>query len=111
MRLRGYDELRRFLATFETGLNQNAVHGNDVHAASYGGVLHMHTDDQPHRPARLLTRHEVEARTRVSRTTIWRLERAGRFPKHTQISPGRIGWLEQEIDDFVHGRWKPPPKK
>lgn len=36
-----------------------------------------------------------------SRTTIWRLERNGKFPKRRQVSPGRVGWLASEIEEFL----------
>ena len=41
---------------------------------------------------------------RLSRTTIWRLERTGIFPKHIRISPGRIGWIEGEVDAYLKAR-------
>jgi predicted DNA-binding transcriptional regulator AlpA len=49
----------------------------------------------------------VHARVRLSRSTGRRLEQAGKFPPHIQISPGRVAWRETEIDDFVAGRWQP----
>src|SRR5947208_875151 len=45
--------------------------------------------------------HAVRDRTGLSRSTIWRLERRGAFPKHRQISPNAVGWLEQEIDEWM----------
>jgi prophage regulatory protein len=56
---------------------------------------------------RLLNWFEVNARVRLGRSTVWRLERAGKFPLRIHISPGRVAWRESEIDDFVAGRWKP----
>ena len=52
-------------------------------------------------PSRLLRFQEVRHRTGLSRATIWRLERDGGFPKRRQISKNAVGWLEQEIDEFV----------
>lgn len=37
----------------------------------------------------------------VGRRQIDRLEAAGKFPTRVQISPGRVGWLADEIDDYV----------
>lgn len=34
---------------------------------------------------------------RTSRRQVDRLEAAGKFPRRVQISPGRVGWLSQEI--------------
>ena len=38
---------------------------------------------------------------RVSRRQLDRLEAAGKFPRRVQISPGRVGWLAEEIDAHV----------
>lgn len=37
----------------------------------------------------------------LSDVTIWRLEKAGKFPKRRQISPGRVGWLASEVDAWI----------
>jgi prophage regulatory protein len=39
----------------------------------------------------------------LSKCQIWRLERAGKFPKRVPISPARHAWLESEIDAHVAG--------
>ncbi|PYQ71873.1 MAG: transcriptional regulator [Acidobacteria bacterium] len=43
----------------------------------------------------------VRGRTGLSRSTIWRLERRGEFPRHRRISPNAVGWLEQEINEWM----------
>lgn len=63
--------------------------------------------DSPDRPSRLLNSALVCARVGLSRSTVWRLERAGRFPSRIQISAARVAWREREIDDFIAGRWPP----
>lgn len=40
----------------------------------------------------------------VSPLTLWREERAGRFPKRRKITAGRVGWLESEIREWVQTR-------
>lgn len=40
----------------------------------------------------------------LSKTQLWRLERAGKFPKRVQLSPGRHGWVEAEIDALIAER-------
>jgi len=42
--------------------------------------------------------------TGLSRTTIWRMEKKGRFPGRVQISERNIGWYSDEIMDFVNQR-------
>jgi prophage regulatory protein len=53
----------------------------------------------------LLLKPEVEARTRLSDTTIWRLEQACRFPKRIKIGFRRVAWRAVDIDAFVNGGW------
>ena len=40
----------------------------------------------------------------LSRTTIWRLERDGRFPKRRMVSQRIIAWDETEIDEWIRSR-------
>jgi prophage regulatory protein len=39
-----------------------------------------------------------------SKAHLWRLERAGRFPKRVPIGAARHGWIDQEIDDWIQAR-------
>jgi prophage regulatory protein len=48
-------------------------------------------------PRRMLNEKQVLAITPVSRTTLYRMEKAGRFPRSTYISPNRRVWFEDEI--------------
>lgn len=43
-------------------------------------------------------------KVQLSDTTIWRLEKAGKFPKRRQLSPGRVGWLASEVDAWIESR-------
>lgn len=40
----------------------------------------------------------------LSYTTIWREERAGRFPARVQLSERRVGWYEDEIETWLETR-------
>ena len=42
--------------------------------------------------------------TGLSRTTIWRLERAGKFPQRLRLSSNRIGWYQDEIEVWISTR-------
>lgn len=54
---------------------------------------------------RFLRYPEVKAKTGgLSRSTIWRRERAGDFPKHRQLTPNAVGWLEREVDEWIAAR-------
>ena len=46
---------------------------------------------------RFIREPEVARITGLSRTTRWRLERAGKFPRRRRISANAVGWLASEI--------------
>jgi prophage regulatory protein len=55
-------------------------------------------------PLRLIRFSAVRDRTGLSRSTVWRLERHGAFPKHRRLSSNAVGWLEHEIDEWIQTR-------
>ena len=57
-----------------------------------------------HRLPRLLRFPAVRERTGLSRSTIWRLERRGEFPKHHRISPNVVAWVEEDIHMWIEAR-------
>lgn len=40
----------------------------------------------------------------LGRSTLWRLEKAGLFPKRRRISAGAVGWLKSEVDAWIASR-------
>jgi prophage regulatory protein len=40
----------------------------------------------------------------LSDVTLWRMEKAGTFPKRRQLSPGRVAWLASEVDAWIESR-------
>jgi prophage regulatory protein len=38
-----------------------------------------------------------------SRSHLWRLEAAGRFPKRVHVGSGRVSWIEHEVDNYLLG--------
>ena len=48
-------------------------------------------------PRRMLNEAQVLAIVPISQTTLWRMEKAGKFPRSTYISPNRRVWFEDEI--------------
>ncbi|HHL33654.1 MAG TPA: AlpA family phage regulatory protein [Desulfobulbaceae bacterium] len=46
----------------------------------------------------------VYRKTSISRSTVWRLERAGLFPQRVRIGMRGVGWYESEIDKFLADR-------
>ena len=63
--------------------------------------------------AKLIRFPVVQARTGgLSRTTIWRLERKGAFPKRRLLTSRIVAWDEAEIDRWIESRnqqFGPPP--
>ena len=53
---------------------------------------------------RILRRPEVEIRTGLTRSSIYRLIDAGDFPKQRRLSPSTVGWLESDISTWISGR-------
>ena len=53
---------------------------------------------------RLLRFPAVRERTGLSRSTIWRLERQGAFPKHHRISANAVAWVEDEIANWIRSK-------
>jgi prophage regulatory protein len=58
----------------------------------------------PATPVKLLRFPVVRERTGLSRSTIWRLERRGEFPKHHRIAPNIVAWSEHEVSRWIEER-------
>ena len=54
-------------------------------------------------PRRMLNEKQVLQIVPISSTTLWRMEKAGRFPRSTYISPNRRVWFEDEIIAWQNG--------
>jgi prophage regulatory protein len=53
---------------------------------------------------RMLLWPEVHARVGLSRTTIWRMERTGQFPRRVPLSVRVVGWQESELNAWLARR-------
>lgn len=49
----------------------------------------------------LLDKKQLRKMLSISDSTIYRLEKLGRFPKRRYISAQRVGWIKAEIDAWV----------
>jgi len=47
---------------------------------------------------------ELRAMCGLSRSTIWRLEREGSFPKRVQLSPNAVGWSRNSVSQWLESR-------
>lgn len=55
---------------------------------------------------RVIRRSKIHQKTGLSITQIWRLEKAGLFPKKIKLGANSVGWLESEVDAWVAARVK-----
>jgi len=53
---------------------------------------------------KLIRYPKLKEKVPLSRSQIWRLERAGKFPKRIQISDNSVGWDEADIEDWLQSR-------
>jgi prophage regulatory protein len=57
-------------------------------------------------PLKLLRFTAVRERTGLSRSTVWRLERRGAFPKHIKVSTNIVAWLEEDVVEWIRAKAK-----
>ena len=65
------------------------------------------TPDSGTRLPRLIPYRELAQRVALSRSTIWRMERAGQFPKRRRLSVNKVAWWEPEIEEWLRNRLEP----
>jgi len=53
---------------------------------------------------KVLSANELIEKIGLSRTTIWRMERQGNFPKRIHLSPRRVGWILEEVEEWIETR-------
>jgi prophage regulatory protein len=61
-------------------------------------------DDAHGAALKLLRFPAVRERTGLSRSTIWRLERQGAFPRHHRISANAVAWIEDDIARWIQSK-------
>ena len=60
-------------------------------------------------PDRFIRERECRELTGLSRTTIWRRELDGTFPKRRKVGPHLIAWRSDEIEEWIMGLPLAPP--
>jgi len=53
---------------------------------------------------RMLRWPEVHALVRLGRTTVWEMERAGRFPRRRSLGGFMVAWVESEVQEWIASR-------
>ena len=59
-----------------------------------------------YREPAFLRRKQVEARTGLSRSTIYQYVKDGVFPKPVPLGPRAVGWLESDVSVWIAIRVK-----
>ena len=54
----------------------------------------------------ILRRKQVQARTGLSRSTIYLYMKAKQFPKPVAVGPRAVGWIEAEVIEWIAHRLK-----
>ena len=54
--------------------------------------------------AKILRLKEVNEVTGVCRATMYLMRKAGKFPQPIHISPRSVGWLEEDINQWIAER-------
>jgi prophage regulatory protein len=53
---------------------------------------------------RILSKHQLRELVLYSPQHVARLEKAGTFPQRIQLGPNRVGWIEDEILNWLQER-------
>lgn len=64
----------------------------------------MHIYGEAQMNDRILRIPEVMQRVGFGRSQIYKLERAGQFPKHMKISTRASGWSEREVASWLESK-------
>ena len=53
---------------------------------------------------RIIRRHELTDKVGYCLGHIYRLERAGEFPRRVQLGRRAVGWVEEEVENWLRER-------
>lgn len=56
------------------------------------------------RLSEIIRPRELPTETGLSRTTVWRQERTGDFPKRIRLSAGAVGYRRAEVEAWLESR-------
>jgi prophage regulatory protein len=60
--------------------------------------------DQTFASPLILRRPQVEARTGLSRSTLYQYIQDGLFPRPVTLGPRAVGWLESDVNAWIDAR-------
>jgi len=58
----------------------------------------------PSAPSTISRLPEVRTRTGLSRSTIYKLEAEGNFPKRIKLGERAVGWRSNDINEWINSR-------
>lgn len=53
---------------------------------------------------RVIRKPELLSTVGLSDPTIWRLEKAGKFPKRIRLGGNSVGWIDREISQWLKAK-------
>lgn len=69
-------------------------------------VMTQQSRKEPSMAEKLLRRPEVQARTGLSRSTIYDWVKRGEFPRPVKLGTRLVAWRESDISDWLESREK-----
>jgi prophage regulatory protein len=92
-------------STHLTPAQQNAIRADIVCSRCAAAVAGHPATAAPDQELGFLRFPQLRALVQLSRATIWRLEKANRFPKRRQLSGSRtVGWSAAEVRTWLQNR-------
>lgn len=64
----------------------------------------INTPNFDNQPDRIIRAKEVQKLTGVSRTTLWRFENKGEFPRRVSLGASSVGWKLSEVQSWIQER-------
>jgi prophage regulatory protein len=52
----------------------------------------------------MMKRKDIVQFTGLCYTSIYNLEKLGKFPARRQLSPGRVAWIRTEVESWLNSR-------
>ena len=112
--LRTADRVLAFIAAWELdpgraqappGRTRRSRPGAQARKAKRSGAMTRNRDNDRTKPAtRFLRISEVQARTSLGRSTIYRWSAEGRFPRPVWLSGRVVRWVEAEVEAWLRER-------
>jgi len=92
-----YDRLKNIVEELDISQFDNQGAYREVISCIFKTFKAQEADEGP----RILDEKQVMRLIPFSRSTLWRMQKRGDFPLRRKFSPGRVGWAESEIQDWI----------